>query len=95
MVSQHSVAEQLQAAWNYAQQIREQRGVVVELRFTTLGLTAHSADAACSGTATVSWAELAGSDNLDQLLGDAILRAAERSRPVSWLTDAPQDRVAA
>ena len=95
MLNQRGVAEQLQAAWHYAQQIREQRGVVVELRLTALGLTAHSADPACSGIATVSWAELGGSDVLDRLLGEAIRRAAQQAKPDRWSIDTRQGHVAA
>ncbi len=73
-------ARLLQAAWNFAQEVRQQTSVVVELRLTTLGLTAVAADAICSRTATVSWNELERADDLPALLTRAIRQAAERPR---------------
>src|SRR3954451_16284394 len=45
--SHEAFAGILQAAWGLAQTIREETGTVVELRLTTLGLTALAADAVC------------------------------------------------
>lgn len=81
--NQRAVANLLQASWLYAQELREQTGVVVELRLTTVGLTAFAADAACSRVASISWEVLASSDDLPKLLSHAIRQAAEPARSLT------------
>lgn len=64
----------------YACEFRQATGVVVELRLTTLGLTAFSADGACSHIAAVSWQDLAQSGDLAKLLAQAIRRAGKQAQ---------------
>ncbi|MER2264085.1 hypothetical protein [Methylobacterium oxalidis] len=84
-LTQEAFAHVLQAAWMYAQEERERAGTIIELRLTTLGLTAFRADAACTRAATASWSELAASDDLARLFTKLIRQVAEAasSEPVA------------
>ncbi|GEP04836.1 hypothetical protein MOX02_28740 [Methylobacterium oxalidis] len=75
----------LQAAWIYAQEECERTGTILELRFTTLGLTVFNADALCTRNATVSWAELARSEDIARLFAKVIRRVAEQPSLTSAL----------
>jgi hypothetical protein len=85
--SHEAFAGILQAAWGLAQTIREETGTVVELRLTTLGLTALAADAVCGRMATVSWRDLTQADNLLELLSKAIREVAERQPSVAVIAE--------
>ncbi|AWN43669.1 hypothetical protein [Methylobacterium durans] len=84
-LSQDAFAGVLEAAWAHGQRVREETGVVVELRLTTIGLTALVADGPCDVTATVSWQDLAGSDDLLGLLcariADVARQRTDAQRP--------------
>ncbi|WP_336488439.1 hypothetical protein [Methylobacterium nigriterrae] len=68
----------LRSAWELAQAVRDETGTIVELRLTTLGLTALASDAVCGRMATVSWHDLARADDLPGLLSRAIREVAGR-----------------
>ena len=79
--SQESFASILQTAWEMTQTVRAETGIAVELRLTTLGLTALSGDFLCSRMATVSWRDLAAARDLPDRLAHAIRDVADRPRP--------------
>ncbi|KAB1072271.1 hypothetical protein [Methylobacterium planeticum] len=79
--SQEAFATILQTAWEQTQLVRDETGIAVELRLTTLGLTALSGDFICSRMATVSWRELAQEADLPARLSRAIRDVADRPRP--------------
>jgi hypothetical protein len=79
--AQVSFASILQTAWELTQTVRNETGIAVELRLTTLGLTALSGDFLCSRMATVSWRELAEARDLPDRLAHAIRDVADRPRP--------------
>lgn len=79
--AQESFATILQTAWEQTQLVRGETGISVELRLTTLGLTALSGDFLCSRMATVTWRELAQEADLPARLGRAIRDVADRPRP--------------
>jgi hypothetical protein len=90
--SQGSFASILQTAWELTQSVRDETGVCVELRLTTLGLTALSGDFLCSRMATVAWRELAEAKDLPGLLTRAVRDVADRPRP--HLTAVTRERAA-
>ena len=67
-LDQEAFAGVLEAAWDHVQRVREETGVVIELRLTTVGLTALVVDAPCNRMATVSWRDLAECRDLSRLL---------------------------
>ncbi|KAB1069906.1 hypothetical protein [Methylobacterium planeticum] len=79
-LSQEAFAGALEAAWEHVQRVREETGVVVELRLTTVGLTALAVDMPCNRMATVSWRELARSEDLPGLLFARISDVAQGQR---------------
>ena len=91
--AQASFTSILQTAWELTQTVRNETGIAVELRLTTLGLTALSGDFLCSRMATVSWRELAEAPDLPDRLAHAIRDVADRPRP--HLQPLGQDRPAA
>ena len=74
---------------------REQTGVVIELRLTVLGLTAHTDDAICSRARTIFWQELGESNDLLRLVADAIDHACGRRVTVLHPIPTTQERMAA
>ena len=79
-LSQEAFAAVLEAAWDHVQRAREETGVVVELRLTTVGLTALAVDMPCNRMATVSWRDLAQSKDLPELLLAKITEVAQGRR---------------
>ena len=77
-MSQKAIADLLEGAWTFVQEVHERTGVVIELRLTALGLTAHTADAICSRARTITWQELGASTDLLRLVADAIDHACGR-----------------
>ena len=70
----------LQAAWDHTQAVRSETGIVIEIRLTVVGLTVMVGNDAFSRTATVSWRELAHSEDLRRLLCAKISEVAKRSK---------------
>jgi hypothetical protein len=79
-LSQVAFAEVLERAWEHVQQVREETGVVVELRLTAVGLTALAVDMPCNRIGTVSWLDLAQSRDLRGLLCARITEVARKQR---------------
>jgi hypothetical protein len=79
-LSQEAFAGVLEAAWEHVQRVREETGVVVELRLTAVGLTALAVDMPCNRMATVSWRDLAQSEDLRALLFARISEVAQGRR---------------
>ncbi|MGU3539474.1 hypothetical protein [Methylobacterium sp. A54F] len=75
-LTQKAMAEMLEAAWTYAQQVGRETGTAVELRLTVLGLTAYTTDRRCSRVATVPWSELARGDDLARAFSRTIWAVA-------------------
>ncbi|AWN39619.1 hypothetical protein [Methylobacterium durans] len=78
--TQEALATMLETAWAQTQAIREKTGIVVELRFTTIGLTIVSNDFLCGRMATVSWSDLKHADTLPTLLSQALALVADQPR---------------
>ncbi|GEP02221.1 hypothetical protein [Methylobacterium oxalidis] len=88
--TQEFLATVLEHAWTETQAIRETTGIVVELRLTTIGLTAVANDFLCGRMATVSWSDLKRSDALPELLHQAITAVADQPRRVLRPVPAPE-----
>ncbi|WP_132256638.1 hypothetical protein [Methylobacterium segetis] len=77
-LTQENSTQVLQAAWIYAQEERERTGAIIELRLTTLGLTALNTNAICTRIATVSCGELARSEDLPRLFAKMIRQVSDQ-----------------
>ncbi|MDR7036132.1 MULTISPECIES: hypothetical protein [Methylobacterium] len=78
--SQETLATILENAWAQTQAVRERSGIVIELRFTTLGLTVVSNDFLCGRMVSISWSDLRRADDLAARLSDAIEAVADQPR---------------
>jgi hypothetical protein len=79
-LSQEAFAGVLESAWEHVQRVREETGVVIELRLTTVGLTALAVDLRCNRMATVSWRKLAQAQDMHELLLARISEVAQGQR---------------
>ena len=79
-LSQEAFAGVLEAAWEHVQRVREETGVVVELRLTTVGLTALAVDMPCNRISAVPWRDLARAEDLQGLLFAKITEVAQGRR---------------
>ena len=87
-LDQEAFAGVLESAWEHVQRVREETGVVIELRLTTVGLTALAVDLPCNRMATVSWRDLAQAQDLHELLLARISEVAQGQRRTHRLVPA-------